>query len=347
MTTARPPVRVLIVDDSQTIRSLIRAVLAEDPRLTVVGEAGDPYEARDLIKSVHPDVLTLDVEMPRMNGLVFLRNLMRLRPMPVVMVSTRTSEQSEEAVTALSLGAVDCIDLKRVRADPDISNRLSETLLAAAAVRLDQFSGRATRPKVASDLSFVWTGQVVLIGASTGGVDALERVLSVYPANGPPTFVVQHMPAGFLISFARRLNSRVAPSVEIATPGKRAAPGRVYLAPGGDTHLALAPGPPVRTKLIQDTAGDMHVPSVDVLFRSALPLAETVIPVLLTGMGRDGADAMLALREAGAGTIVQDGASALIDGMPGAARAIGAAETVADLDQIGAEILRRSGRVSR
>jgi two-component system chemotaxis response regulator CheB len=337
------PVRVLVVDDSRSIRAMIRSVLDGDPRFEVVGEAGDPYAARDLIKSVNPDVLTLDVEMPRMNGLVFLRNLMRLRPIPVVMVSTRTSERSEEAITALSLGAVDCIDLKQVHGAPDIRSKLTETLLAAAGatLRTPDTPDRVPRPPV--EQSYQWGGQIALIGSSTGGVDALERVFSHFPENGPPTFVAQHMPANFLASFARRLDGAVAPRVKLAESGMRAEVGTIYLAPGGRHHLSVRVAAVPSCRLVEECGDELYVPSVDVLFRSALRMAGSVVAVVLTGMGRDGAEALLALRQAGARTVVQDAETAVIDGMPGAARANGAAETVLPLEQIGKKVLGLCG----
>lgn len=338
------PVRVLIVDDTRTIRAMIRSVLDRDARFEVVGEAQDPYEARDLIKALNPDVLTLDVEMPRMNGLVFLRNLMRLRPMPVVMVSTRTSEQSEEAITALSLGAVDCIDLKQVHGAPDIRAKLTETLLAAAGASLRRLpTDDAPQPSLQPSAEFRWSGEHVVIGSSTGGVDALERVFASFPANCPPTFVAQHMPATFLASFARRLNEKCAPKVCLAEDGMRAQQGHIYLAPGGQHNLRLGETAPVSCRLTPDDGKSPYVPSVDVLFQSAEAHASRTIAVILTGMGRDGADTLLGLRHAGARTIVQDADSAVIDGMPKAARDIGAADHVLPLDRIGPHILELCG----
>ncbi|MEM9708124.1 MAG: chemotaxis-specific protein-glutamate methyltransferase CheB [Pseudomonadota bacterium] len=339
------PVKVLIVDDTRTIRAMIRSVLDGDPRFDVVGEAEDPYVARDMIKSLNPDVLTLDVEMPRMNGLVFLRNLMRLRPMPVLMVSTRTSEQSEEAVTALSLGAVDCIDLKRVHGAPDIRVKLTETLMAAARAQLRK-SGEEVRPQAQSrGPSFQWTGQKIVIGSSTGGVDALERLFRHFPANCPPTFVAQHMPESFLASFVRRLDGSVAPDVRLATAGAEAKQGTIYFAPGGSHHLEVTSGARTMCRLREDEGDQLYVPSVDLLFRSAVPTAKETVAIMLTGMGRDGAEAMLELRNGGARTVVQDAESAVIDGMPGAARAVGAAEIVAHLDRIAEKALALCGKM--
>lgn len=337
------PIRVLIVDDSRTIRAMIRSVLSDDARFDVVGEAEDPYVARDMIKILNPDILTLDVEMPRMNGLVFLRNLMRLRPMPVVMVSTRTSEQSEAAVTALSLGAVDCIDLKRVHGAPDIRVKLTETLVAAASAQLRKSGSSPSDAIRPVSQGYVWKDKICLIGSSTGGVEALERVFSDFPSNCPPTLVAQHMPANFLASFASRLDRSVAPKVQVATQGQRIEQGNIYFAPGGTQHLALNGQSQPCVKLVPDVGEEPYIPSVNVLFRSSIPLAKSIVAVLLTGMGRDGADAMLSLRQAGATTIAQDANSAVIDGMPGAARALGAAGSVLALEKIGGGIVSEAG----
>ena len=340
--TGDGPVRVLIVDDSRTIRALLRTVAAADPRVTVVGEAADPYEARAAIKALDPDVLTLDVEMPRMCGLDFLERLMRLRPMPVVMVSTRTRENSREAVRALALGAVDCIDLTRFRGHLSEARSLVDTLImaAGAAVRGADGAATAVRPPARR---FVWNGMIVLVGSSTGGVDALERMLSSFPADGPPVLIAQHMPATFLTSFAERLDERLAPEVQVAESGVELTPGQVLLAPGGGVHLELRAGPPPRTRLVEDQGDTLYVPSVDLLFRSGLRRADGVVAILLTGMGRDGAEAMAALRAAGAETIAQSGETCVIDGMPRAARALGAASQVLPLGEIGAAALSVCG----
>ena len=343
MNRTSPARRVLIVDDSRTIRAMLRALVNSEDRLHVVGEAGDPYEARQKIKDLNPDVLTLDVEMPRMNGLVFLEHLMRLRPMPVVMVSTRTTENSETAVRALSLGAVDCIDLKTFHGDPQGPARLAETLLMAADASV---ANRAAgdRATAAPPPGFRWNGKMVLIGSSTGGVDALERVLSPFPADCPPTLIAQHMPAAFLRSFADRLNGLIAPRVQVLdTPGTPE-PGHVYLAAGGAVHASLFGRRAMTIGPLPDDGTQLYVPSVELLFRSALPWAEATVAVMLTGMGRDGADAMKALRDHGGHTIVQSGRSCVIDGMPRAARDAGAAVEVHDLDDIGQVVLKAASR---
>lgn len=331
------PKRVLIVDDSPTIRLLIRNRLAQDPRLVVVGEASDPFEAREKIKSLLPDVLTLDVEMPRMNGIDFLEKLMRLRPMPVIMVSTETHKGSAAALEALALGAVDCIGKPSFDRLDDSLAQLADLLVVAADARL-----RAPGPRapVETIVDFDWNGKSVLIGSSTGGVDALETLLAGYPTNCPPTLITQHMPEGFLASFARRLASRIAPKIELATQDAPLLPGHVYLAPGGAYHLAVVPGEKPRCKLVADEKCNGHRPSVEVLFGSAVPMARRVVAVMLTGMGRDGAEAMLDLRRSGARCLAQDEASCVVYGMPRAAVENGAAETAVPITRMAREILQ-------
>ncbi|MDJ0639655.1 MAG: chemotaxis-specific protein-glutamate methyltransferase CheB [Paracoccaceae bacterium] len=334
------PVRVVIVDDTRTVRAMIRSLLSASNQIDVVGEAGDPYEARELIRELNPDVITLDVVMPKMSGLSFLEKLMRLRPMPVVMVSTRTTERSREAITALSLGAVDCIDLGQLRRSNGQID-LAETVLMAAASNVGGINTPRARRTSATgtEQSLNWNGKVVVIGSSTGGVDALLRVLADYPADCPPTVIAQHMPAAFLESFARRLDKNCLPHVSLAESRARLEQGQVYLAPGGDLHTRISKSDRLRLENVESDGSEPYVPAVNQLFSSAEPHAATTVGVMLTGMGRDGADAMLRMRAAGAHTIVQDGASAVIDGMPRAARELGAAAEVAPLATIGQRIL--------
>lgn len=338
----KSPIRVLIVDDSATIRGLLRATIRQDPRLAVAGEACDPYEAREKIKELRPDVLTLDVEMPRMNGLDFLERLMRLRPMPVVMVSTRTRDNSAAAIRALSLGAVDCVEVTHFQGRPDIRKRLADLLVAAGRARIHARAGPASMaaPLGVAGGDFRWNGNIVLIGSSTGGVDAIERVLASFPAQCPPTLIAQHMPASFLESFARRLDGILAARVRVAEDGTDLVPGLVLLAGGGADHLGLAAGTPPRAALWRTCADDVHVPSVDHLFTSAVPLARRIVAVVLTGMGRDGSAGLMALRHAGAQTIAQSAETCVIDGMPRAAREAGAVGESVPLDRIGDHILR-------
>ena len=337
--------RVLIVDDSASIRGLLRATIATDRRLEVVGEARDPYEARDLIKTLAPDVITLDVEMPRMNGLDFLERLMRHRPTPVVVVSTRTRDKSADAVRALSLGAVDCVDVSRLQVEVEVRRRLLATLVAAGGASVQGTgAGRVESAHRATQPAFNWNGIVVFIGSSTGGVDALERVIAHFPADCPPTLIAQHMPAPFLESFARRLDALFAPAVAIAQDGDMLRPGHVLLAGGGTQHLTVSRHAPHRVILPAAEEGDLYVPAVDRLFRSAAALGPRAMGVILTGMGRDGADGLLAMREAGARTIGQTGGTCVIDGMPRAAREAGAVEREVPLEQIGADILKLCSR---
>lgn len=340
---SRPPVRVLVIDDTATIRALLRAILDADPRFVVVGEATDAYDAREKIRSLSPDVLTLDVEMPGMNGIEFLERLMRVRPMPVIMVSNLTRERSEAALRALSAGAIDCVDLSRVHGDPRQRHRLLETIDAAAGARV------GNRPRPAAERSeaerFRWNGRVVLIGSSTGGVDALERIFGEFPANGPPVVVAQHMPENFLASFAARLNDRIAPVVCMAEEGMTPRQGTVLIAPGGERQIVFGRGE--RLHLPRADPGDLYTPSIDTLFRSAVPLAARLVAVILTGMGRDGAQAMVRLREAGALTLAQSGESCIVDGMPRAAREAGAAGEVVALPDMARHVLALCARSRR
>ncbi|WP_417807150.1 protein-glutamate methylesterase/protein-glutamine glutaminase [Thioclava sp.] len=331
-----PVKKVLIVDDSATIRHLIRSSIANDSRLQVIGEAADPYEAREKIKLLNPDVLTLDVEMPRMNGLEFLEKLMRLRPMPVVMVSTETHKGSAAALEALSLGAVECIGKPRVETTAEAFWNLPDLLVAAANARLRT---ACPRPKRMPATGFNWNGKVVLVGSSTGGVDALETLLSEFPENCPPTVITQHMPETFLASFAARLQRQIAPQFALASPQAPLEQGRVYLAPGGAYHLALTHGEPARCKLVAGDKRSGHRPSVDVLLESAQFLGDRAVGVLLTGMGRDGAEGMMMLRHAGARCLAQDEASSVVYGMPKAALETGAAERAVPLEAMAGEIL--------
>ena len=334
------PVRVIIVDDTRTIRAMIRTLLSRSPAIQVVGEAGDPYEAREMIRALDPDVITLDVVMPRMDGLSFLERLMRLRPMPVVMVSTRTTERSAEAVTALELGAFDCVDIASLTRG-ETPGDLADLVLAAAASNTRGPTIRRERRREPRDeaTKLDWNGRAVVIGSSTGGVDALMTVLAHYPSDCPPTLIAQHMPAPFLESFAARLDRSIAPQVTLATDGGQLRPGMVQLAPGGDSHVALGETPEFTTRLLPHDGFELYVPSINVLFSSAVYHRDNMVGVMLTGMGRDGAEPMLEMKKAGAHTIAQDANSCVVDGMPRAAREIGAAVQVASLNDIGPAIL--------
>ena len=340
----KSPVRVLIVDDSATIRHLLRSLLSQDPEIEIVGEAPEPAIARQLIKDLNPDVITLDVEMPNMNGLEFLEKIMRLRPMPVVMVSTLTQRGTEVTLAALELGAVDYF--------PKPTENAAAVLASTGKELIDKIKTAATarvRPlkrttSVSASVEFEPGDAVVAIGSSTGGVEALLQVLSFFPANCPPTVITQHMPAHFTTSFAARLSRLCRPEVCEARDGDMLKPGQVFLAPGGETHLEVAGRGSLRCRLVTAPLVSGHRPSVDVLFHSmAANAGPRAIGVILTGMGSDGADGLLAMRKAGGGTIGQDEASAIIYGMPRAAFERGAVMTQLPLEKIGPEILRLCG----
>ena len=333
--------RVIVVDDSATGRALIRRALTAEPRLTIVGEAADPIEARQMIRLLAPDVLVLDIEMPQMNGLEFLRRLMRLRPMPAVMLSGLTRKGSALAIEALAAGAVVCLEKTAHLFAPDNPTLARHVLTAADAMptgrMLSQTATACRRP-------YLSNGKLVLIGASTGGVDALERLFRHWPSHGPPVLVAQHMPAHYLTRFVARLDGLMAPQVAIATEGRLPGPGQIWFAPGGAQHLALRPGtigPVCRLEMRAGMQG--HCPSVARLFGSALPWAAGVIAAMLTGMGSDGAAEMAELRGRGARTLAQDRASSTVYGMPGAAVKLGAAEQILSLDRIAETLLELGG----
>ena len=334
------PVRVLIVDDSATMRGLITAMLRRDPEIEVIGTANDPIEARAAIKELNPDVLTLDIEMPNMNGLDFLEKIMRLRPMPVVMCSTLTQAGAEITVRALEIGAVDCVGKpsNSLAAAGGLGD-LAEKVKAAAKARVRGGGERQPTPS-GPPADYRPSNKVLAIGASTGGVEALSEVLSAFPENCPATVITQHMPPMFTRSFAQRLDKTCAPQIMEAEDGLPVQTGRVYIAPGGESHLEIVragglkcrvrPGPPVSG----------HHPSVDVLFGSVAQVAgAAAVGVILTGMGKDGAAGLLAMRQAGARTLGQDESSSVIYGMPRVAHEMGGVERQAPLHRLGAMAL--------
>ncbi|PNG24415.1 protein-glutamate methylesterase/protein-glutamine glutaminase [Methylocella silvestris] len=337
------PARVLIVDDSATVRGLIRMLLARDPAIEIVGEAADPIEARAAIKATNPDVITLDVEMPRMNGLDFLDRLMRLRPTPVIMVSSLTAAGAEAAIAALEMGAFDCVGKPGSGEQEQFGDLLIAKVKAAAGLRgrARLPRGESARLRACERQPYRSDGRIVAIGASTGGVEALITVLSQFPENGPPTVITQHMPAAFTKSFAGRLDRLCRPSVGEAYDGAPLAPGVVYLAPGGAAHLRVEPGAPPRCRLVTGAPVNGHRPSVDVLFNSvAEALGARAVGVILTGMGRDGAEGLLAMRGAGSPTFGQSESSCLIYGMPKIAFELGATQKQVSLATMASEILR-------
>ncbi|HEX3984835.1 MAG TPA: chemotaxis response regulator protein-glutamate methylesterase [Acidisoma sp.] len=331
------PTRVLIVDDSPTMRGVIAARLRSDPTIEVIGQAADPHEARQAIKQLNPDVITLDIEMPNMDGLEFLEKIMRLRPTPVIMISSLTQRGADVTLRALEIGAFDCI-AKPTSGPSEEFDQLPEKVKAAAASRRRL---RKLTPVIREDRSgFQPDDRIIAIGASTGGVEALITVLSEFPKNCPPTIITQHMPSTFTRSFSQRLNNICAATVSEAVDGAPLSVGSVYLAPG-DNHLELTNTTPMRCRLNTGPKVNGHRPSADVMFASVLrAVGGRAIGVILTGMGRDGADGLLALRNAGCETIGQDEATSVVYGMPRVAFEIGAVVRQLPLEQIGSRIIR-------
>ncbi|AWN16008.1 chemotaxis response regulator protein-glutamate methylesterase [Salinisphaera sp. LB1] len=339
------PIKVLAVDDSALMRQLLTAIVDEAPGMEMVATAPDPYAARELIKRHNPDVLTLDVEMPRMDGLDFLEKLMRLRPMPVVMVSSLTERGSQITLQALELGAVDFVAKPKVNIRDGLASAAADLVYKLRAAARSRPAARSTTaaPPARLTTPAISSEKLIAVGASTGGTEALRRLLEPMPANAPAILVTQHMPAGFTASFAHRLDSLCALAVAEASHGQRVLPGHVYIAPGGETHMKLArSGANYTIELDPSGPVNRHRPSVDVLFHSVARYAgANAVGVLLTGMGADGADGMVAMREAGATTIAQDQATSVVYGMPAEAVARGGATYELPLDEIGAKALAR------
>jgi len=345
-------IRVLVVDDSSTMRGLIASALTRDPEIEVVGQAEDPLQARQAIKALNPDVVTLDVEMPNMSGLEFLEKIMRLRPMPVIMVSTLTSRGAEETVRALEIGAVDCIEKPRPGNEHNFEELPFKVKIAAAArVRpLTQDGDRQKSTAEARSLNsnYQSDGRVLAIGASTGGVEALIELVSHFPENCPPTVIAQHMPASFTKSFANRLD-RVCPArVREASTGAKLEPGHIFLAPGGTYHLELSDVGDMHCRLRPGDRVNGHCPSVDVLFESvARTCGRKAVGVILTGMGRDGASGLLSMRKAGARTLGQNESTCIVYGMPKAAFDLGAVEKQLPLERLAAAIMSETSTTKK
>jgi two-component system chemotaxis response regulator CheB len=333
------PIRVLVVDDSASMRGLICATLSRDPAISVVGQAADPIQAREAIKALNPDVMTLDVEMPKMNGLEFLDKVMRLRPFPVIMVSSLTERGAGITISAMEIGAVDCI-AKPTLEHPDSFAGLAEKIKSAATARLGN-RVVASKPPQATRNAGGGTpnGSIVAIGASTGGVEALLAILSNFPANCPPTVVTLHLPAPFTKTFVERLNRLCAPHVEEAAHGAPILPGNIYVAPGTVAHLEVGRSDRLHCQLRTGDLINGHRPSVDALFHSVAKAAGAKsVGVILTGMGSDGAKGLLALRQSGARTLGQDEATSVVYGMPKVAAQLGAVQKQLPLGAIAAEI---------
>jgi two-component system, chemotaxis family, protein-glutamate methylesterase/glutaminase len=333
-------IRVLVVDDSPVVCRVITGLLGHDSDIEVVGTAGDPYEARDLILALEPDLLTLDIDLPRMGGLAFLRILREHRPLPVVIVSSFTQEGSLTALEALSAGAVEVISKSSPAWGTEaFSARFCERIKAAARAKLVN-SVPIDGPRVESATVAAGRRQILLIGASTGGTEALRHVLTRLPETVPGICIVQHFPPGFSRAFARRLEKSCAFDVREASDGDPIRPGLALVAPG-DYHMVVqADGDHLRARLVQTPPVHHTRPSVDVLFDSAARVGASAVAVLLTGMGTDGARGMQALKAQGARTLVQDETSCVIYGMPRAAVELGVVDHVVPLVQMPHAIIR-------
>jgi two-component system chemotaxis response regulator CheB len=336
--------RVLVVDDSALMRQILTQMLSSDPSLEVVGTAPDPYIAREKIKALDPDVLTLDVEMPRMDGLAFLERLMRAHPMPVVMVSSLTEAGCDITLRALELGAVDFVAKPHIDVREhmhEVAGEIIEKVKAAASARVPIPRAPAPPPPgTTPSHPFPTTDVVVTVGASTGGTEALRQFLTALPAVAPGVVVVQHMPERFTRAFAERLDSLCTVRVKEAEDGDRVLAGHVLIAPG-NRHLRLVrDGALVRVAISDEAPINRHRPSVDVLFLSAADaLGPNAIGIIMTGMGSDGARGLLAMRRAGARTIAQDPESCVVFGMPREAITLGAAEEVVPLERMAQTVL--------
>lgn len=337
-------IKVLVVDDSALMRRLLTEFLTSDPGIEVVGAAPDPYVARDKIRQLNPDVLTLDVEMPRMDGLTFLENLMRLRPMPVVMVSSLTERGAEITLQALELGAVDFVTKPKIDLEAGIRQYADELIAKIKSASKARVRGINTlhappTPSTTKRL-FRTTEKLIAIGSSTGGTEAIKDVLMGMPADAPAIVIAQHIPAAFSGPFAQRMDRSCAMRVCEAQDGQQIVPGHVYIAPG-DWHLRVVrDGARYVCRLDQSAPVNRHRPSVDVLMNSVAQNAGTnAVGAILTGMGDDGARGLLTMRDAGCRTLVQDEASSVVWGMPGSAFKLGAAEQVLPLSRIAEALL--------
>ena len=350
-------VKVLVVDDSALMRSLLTEMISSAPDMEVVGAAPDAVVAREMIKSLNPDVLTLDVQMPKMDGLEFLERLMRLRPMPVVMVSAYTQFGSDTTLKALELGAFDFIGKPRAdgqKSMEEYAEELVDKLRAAKGARLRKFAAPqslvprttgAASSALMTPVRMPASNKIIFLGASTGGTEANKEFLMGMPADCPPILIVQHMPEAFTASFAKRLDTLCLPKVVEAQGGEKLEAGTVYIAPGHSHMQIRRAASGFVTELLATPPVNRHRPAVDVLFDSAATLVgRQAIGVILTGMGKDGAQGMLRMRQAGARTFGQDEASCVVYGMPREAFLIGAVEEQYSLEDISRKVLQAASR---
>lgn len=351
--------RVIVVDDSALVRSLLAEIINRQPDMECIGTANDPLVAREMIREKNPDVITLDIEMPKMDGIDFLGRIMRLRPMPVLMISTLTERGAEITMRALELGAVDFVSKPRVGVANGLSQLSTEIVekirIAASAhvhrmikpapAAVEHGAAPVAKPALSSAtlLGKLSTEKLIAIGASTGGTEAIREVLTQMPADAPAIVITQHMPPGFTTSFAARLNSLCQITVKEATQGERLLPGHAYIAPGGK-QFAISRSGANYVAVVDEQAPPVnrHKPSVEVLFKSVAQFAgRNATGVMLTGMGADGAAAMREMKDAGSYNYVQDEASCIVFGMPREAIAHGAADEVLPLTQIAPALLAK------
>jgi len=341
--------RVLVIDDSALVRQIMISILSADPAIEVVGAAADPYAAWDKVQRLSPDVITLDVEMPRMDGLTFLEKLMRARPTAVVMVSSLTERGCDTTLRALELGALDFVTKPRIdvaRGTGELADEIVDKVRAAARARIGG-KREAPKPQPASaaprpeGIAFKATNKIIAVGASTGGTEALREFLCALPSDSPGIVIVQHMPERFTKAFAERLNKLTRIRIAEAQDGDRVLPGHALIAPGNYHMELMASGADCRVRVFMGETVNRHRPSVDVLFHScARSAGQNTVAAILTGMGDDGARGLLALRKAGARTIAQDEATCVVFGMPKEAIACGAAEFIEPLPRIPQTVLR-------
>ena len=340
--------KVLVVDDSPAVRQAMTAVLTSDPEIELIGAAADPFQAVAMMRENAPDVITLDIEMPRMDGLTFLQRIMAQHPIPVIICSSHTTSGSDATVRALQYGAVDIITKPRLSTETFLAESqivICDAVKAAGRVRPDRLALRAaTRPKLTADAmlakgragaEIVATERIIALGASTGGIDAVSVFLEAMPAESPGIVIVQHMPEGFTRSFAESLNSFCRMNVKEAADNDPVLPGQVLVAPGGKHTLIKRTGSRYSVEVRDGPLVSRHRPSVDVLFRSAARYAgKNAIGIILTGMGDDGALGLKEMRDAGARTLAQDEASCVVFGMPNEAIKLGGVDQVLPLEQI-------------